>query len=211
MLAPPETSTVFALTRPMEFKRSVFFLVRHGQTELGAQGRWQGSKQDVGLTDLGRAEVAALIPFLPALPVYCSPMKRTLETAEIISQALNVEMYRLGLLIDADIGDWGGQTMEESDKTMTSEIRLKQRTHQLLDFPHGESISSLEDRIIETIDRLDPPIIVVGHQLPLQLLVCKLTGIPIDYARKLHIDEASLTIIRHTKIEVLNFKNRRIE
>ena len=211
MLEPPERATTFALTRPIEFKRSMFFLVRHGQTPLGAENRWQGCKQDVELTPLGCAEVAALVPFLPNVHIFSSPLKRTIQTSTIISEALNVPFYTYEELKDVDIGLWGGRTAEETDGMMPTEVKFKQRNHMLIDFPEGETVTSIIARTQHFVDQVKPPAIIVGHQLPLQVLICLLTGIDLNFARKLHIDEAALSIVRHTELEVLNFKNRRIE
>ena len=68
------------------------YLIRHGTTTLSAEDRFSGGT-DIDLSDEGRWQAALLARRLSddrITAVYCSPMRRTLETAEIIS-----EPYRL--------------------------------------------------------------------------------------------------------------------
>ena len=64
-------------------------LLRHGSTEWNEAGRMQG-RSDVPLSDRGRAQVRAWhVPIDPACPTpwISSPLKRAVETAEILSGA----------------------------------------------------------------------------------------------------------------------------
>jgi broad specificity phosphatase PhoE len=73
-------------------------VVRHGRASAG----WDNHR-DPGLDDVGRAQAAAvaltLAPLGP-LPILCSPMRRTRETAEPLATAWDVEP-----LIDAAVGE----------------------------------------------------------------------------------------------------------
>jgi phosphohistidine phosphatase len=65
-------------------------LARHGQTEWNADRRFQGHT-DVSLSPRGRAQAHALGRALRGRPVtaaYVSPMKRAVETAEILAPLL---------------------------------------------------------------------------------------------------------------------------
>lgn len=68
-----------------------FYFIRHGQTDLNAKNDIH-SDEDVGLNAIGRrqAETARLIiEKLPIATICVSPLKRTQETAEIISANLS--------------------------------------------------------------------------------------------------------------------------
>ena len=63
------------------------FLVRHGATELTAEDRFAGAT-DVDLSDEGRAQATRLAERLrddDVAAVYCSPLRRTRETAALIA------------------------------------------------------------------------------------------------------------------------------
>lgn len=89
-------------------------LVRHGQSEWNAAGRWQG-QQDPPLSELGRRQARAAAAGLGDLQaVFASDLQRALETATIIASALGV----LPVLVDAGFrercaGEWEGLTRAE--------------------------------------------------------------------------------------------------
>jgi len=66
------------------------YMIRHGQSHVNVRG-WDEGNLDVGLTDLGRQQAAALAAWLPQeLPeihaFYASTMNRARETAEIVAE-----------------------------------------------------------------------------------------------------------------------------
>lgn len=89
-------------------------LVRHGQSEWNAQGRWQG-QADPPLSDLGRAQARAAAHSLGALDaIFASDLQRAAETAAIISAALGVGPVVIDPdLRERDAGEWSGLTREQ--------------------------------------------------------------------------------------------------
>ncbi|MEY2406219.1 MAG: glucosyl-3-phosphoglycerate phosphatase, partial [Acidimicrobiaceae bacterium] len=74
-------------------------LVRHGQSEWNALGRWQG-QADPPLSDLGRLQAHAAAHALGAVgAVFASDLVRAAETAAIIAAELGVGP----VVIDADL------------------------------------------------------------------------------------------------------------
>jgi broad specificity phosphatase PhoE len=92
-------------------------LVRHGQSEWNANGRWQGHA-DPGLTELGAEQAAAAGEVLartepPIGIVVSSDLARARQSAEIVRSALGT-----GLVVDPgwrerDAGEWQGLTRDE--------------------------------------------------------------------------------------------------
>ena len=69
------------------------YLVRHGATQLTAEDRFSGAV-GVDLSDEGRWQVRRLAERLAAeriRAVYCSPLGRTVETAEILARPHRLE------------------------------------------------------------------------------------------------------------------------
>jgi len=63
------------------------FLIRHGQTELNLEGRYQGS-MDTELTSVGIRQAKLAKKYLSMVifsSIYSSPLKRALNTASIIA------------------------------------------------------------------------------------------------------------------------------
>lgn len=92
-------------------------LVRHGQSEWNADGRWQG-QQDPPLTDLGRRQARSAATALGAVDaVFASDLQRAAETATIIATELGV----LPIMVDSGLrernaGEWEGLTRTEIER-----------------------------------------------------------------------------------------------
>lgn len=92
-------------------------LIRHGQSEWNADGRWQG-QADPTLTDLGRHQAQHASRALGVVDaIVSSDLQRASETAMIISNELGVGP----LVLDADLrerhaGEWQGLTRADIDR-----------------------------------------------------------------------------------------------
>jgi probable phosphoglycerate mutase len=92
-------------------------LVRHGQSEWNADGRWQG-QADPALTDLGRHQALHASRSLGVVDaIVSSDLQRAAETAAIIASELGVGP----LVLDADLrerhaGEWQGLTRAEIER-----------------------------------------------------------------------------------------------
>ena len=68
------------------------YLIRHGETNLSAEDRFSGGT-DVDLSEEGRWQISCLARRLADDNIsafYCSPMRRTIETASIIAESFNL-------------------------------------------------------------------------------------------------------------------------
>jgi probable phosphoglycerate mutase len=92
-------------------------LIRHGQSEWNADGRWQG-QADPPLTDLGRAQAFHAARALGVVDaIVASDLQRAAETAVVISNELGVGPLVLDPdLRERDAGAWSGLTRKEIDE-----------------------------------------------------------------------------------------------
>jgi broad specificity phosphatase PhoE len=93
---------------------SRLLLVRHGQSEWNAVGRWQG-QADPPLTDLGRAQARAAARAIGGVDaVFSSDLQRARETADVIAECLGVgPVIADPGLRERDAGQWSGLTRDE--------------------------------------------------------------------------------------------------
>jgi broad specificity phosphatase PhoE len=92
-------------------------VVRHGQSEWNAIGRWQGHADPV-LSELGRRQAAVAAGSIGAVDgIISSDLLRAAETAAIIAQQLGVGPVMVDeRLRERDIGEWSGLTDAEIRK-----------------------------------------------------------------------------------------------
>ena len=92
-------------------------LVRHGQSEWNAAGRWQG-QADPPLTALGRAQATVAARMLgPVRGVHASTLQRAQQTAGIIAAHHDLEpVGNAPGLVERDAGAWTGRTRAEIEE-----------------------------------------------------------------------------------------------
>src|SRR3990172_3055914 len=90
-------------------------LVRHGETERHREGRVLGQGPQ-SITDEGRRQAAAVARALSRESItalYSSPVKRAVESAEIISDKLALPVNIVADLAEADVGALDGLNAAE--------------------------------------------------------------------------------------------------
>ena len=128
-------------------------LVRHGQSEWNAEGRWQG-QADPPLSDLGRLQARAAGASIGAVDaVVASPLERAFLTASAISESVGVGP----VLVDADLmerhaGDWQGLTLAQIDQQYPGYLDDKGDDRRRP--PGWEHDDVLLERVLRAIDRI---------------------------------------------------------
>lgn len=94
-------------------------LIRHAESEGNAQGRLQGHAE-FDLTPTGRRQAERLfqrfqMECLEPTHVFCSPLRRTMETARIVSRSWQAPLIQWDELIEYDVGVFSGLSWEEID------------------------------------------------------------------------------------------------
>ncbi|WP_373356519.1 histidine phosphatase family protein [Pseudoroseicyclus sp. CXY001] len=157
------------------------YVIRHGQTEWNASGRWQGS-YDSPLTERGQSQALALGGLLAAEGIatthrlLCSPQGRARRTAELIAKAAGfpapMEDARLR---EIDVGRWTGRTRAEilAEAPHTEELDwLELYTHA----PGGESFEALWERVGAVLESLTGPTVLVTHGITSRFLRTRAMG-----------------------------------
>ena len=91
------------------------YVVRHGETDTNYEGRINGMSTDKPLNANGIKQVEELkahIDINKFDEIYSSPMKRALQTAEILNQDVH-EIHQDKRLYEADYGTWDGVKEDE--------------------------------------------------------------------------------------------------
>lgn len=138
-------------------------LVRHGQSEWNAVGRWQGWA-DPPLSDLGRQQSRLAGKGLQGIDVVASSdLRRAIDTATLMAEPLGLPGPSVeARLRERDVGDWTGLTRAEIDR------RWPEALAAMTDPPGGESVTTLQARVGAAVTHLaqtypDSVVLAVTH------------------------------------------------
>lgn len=160
------------------------FLVRHGATTLSNEDRFAGAT-DVPLGDDGRMQVERLSARLAAAPLtaaYCSPMRRTVETAQIIASRHGLPLQFVDALREIDHGRWEGRRRADVQAEFPEEYGAWEHDPFTCAPLGGESGLHVLARALpamEQIVRRHPgeSVLIVSHKATNRLLIASLLGI----------------------------------
>ena len=135
-----------------------FYMIRHGQTESNLAHTFAG-QLDTPLTAQGRAEAAAAVDIVDALPVrptaiFHSNLSRARDTATILNQNLKLPLHENKNLSEQDFGDWVGKpTVKNVEKGVNP--------------PGGETFLDFWRRVeiglTEILSSNIPPVLISTH------------------------------------------------
>ena len=128
------------------------FLARHGQTAYNLERRFQG-QQPVPLDDTGRGQAAELAERAAEhgfAALWCSPLLRARETADVVAQRLGLEPKEDARLMETDAGDWTDRSFEDVRALTHPVLR-----HRIITNFHAQSegitTDILVDRLLEAV------------------------------------------------------------
>jgi broad specificity phosphatase PhoE/ribonuclease HI len=179
-------------------------LVRHGETELNAGGRYTG-RGDVPLSSVGEAQaaavgrrVAALLPQVAA--VVSSPLSRCTATAAAVAAATGgAPVVTEPDLIELDFGAWEGLTFQEVRTQWPDEYEAWLRTLSAAP-PGGESMADLTIRVRRAVSTLRArypgvAVVVVSHVWPLKLMLRDALAAGDAFLHRLVLSAAGLSLL----------------
>jgi broad specificity phosphatase PhoE len=159
------------------------FLVRHGATQLTAENRFSGAV-GVDLSDEGRFQAAQLGDRLRHEGIgalYCSPLSRTLETADIIGKAVGLQPESRDGLREISHGRWEGLTRAEVEAQFGDEYASWEEDPFTFAPEGGESGVAVLARALPVIREIvtrhaGERVLVVSHKATIRILLSSLLG-----------------------------------
>ncbi|HWD59396.1 MAG TPA: histidine phosphatase family protein [Stellaceae bacterium] len=180
---------------------TILHLLRHG--EHGLVGRvLAGRMPGVGLTESGRAEIAAVAERLVAdnvAALYASPLQRTRESAEIVAARLGLPVEYRDDLLELDFGEWTGATFD----SIRADPRWRSwSSHRsLATIPGGETMRQVQHRVVNAIIEIsgkhrDDVVVAVSHGDVIRSALVFALGMPLDFYHRIEVAQASLSTLR---------------
>ena len=158
-------------------------LVRHGATKLSAEDRFAGAV-DVELSDEGKFQAARLAARLAddqISAVYCSPMTRTIQTAEIVAAPHDLPLLQRDGLREINHGHWEGLRRADVEKQFPDEYAAWEQDPFSFAPDGGEAGVNVIARALPVVREIvlnhrGENVLVVSHKATLRLLISVLLG-----------------------------------
>ncbi len=161
------------------------YLARHGQTAYNHEGRFQG-QQAVPLDDTGRAQAAELAERAAAYgfrALWCSPLLRARETADVVGARIGLDPIEDARLMETDAGDWTNHSFAEVRARAPEQFDAFAAGDRSFAFPGGESFAQQEERVgaaLEDVERGALPALVVCHGMVIRAAMTRRAGHRLD-------------------------------
>ena len=178
-------------------------LIRHGETEWNRVERFRG-QADLPLNARGRRQAEALglrlASYQPAA-VYSSPLRRAVETAQIMTHGLSLPVQPLEGLRDIDYGSWQGLSPKQAAQRFPDLWRLWQESPERLRFPGGETLDEVRLRAYAALQEAlvqhpgQATIAVVSHRVVCKLLLSTVLGLDSASFEQIGQDVAALNMV----------------
>ncbi len=167
---------------------TTIILVRHGQTEWNRVERFRG-RYDIPLNSTGLKQAQLTARYIPKrwkpVAVYCSPLKRAMQTAKVIAEEFHLSAFPTDGLIDIDYGSWQGLTPEEVENQWPELLSDWYETPDAVKIPEGETLKQVGNRAMSTIDEMidrhrNQQIVLVSHTVVNRLILLRTLGLGDD-------------------------------
>lgn len=148
------------------------YVIRHGETVFNSEQKLQGHCNSP-LTNKGKAQAHSVGSELSKrltghnYQVYCSPLGRAVQTANIICEAINFPQFDLlqdDRLKEFSLGSWEQRKIPD---LVESNPRLLNQKDWYLSAPQCESYESVRSRLLSWLSELpdEQDVVVVSHGL----------------------------------------------
>ncbi|WP_416198968.1 MAG: Phosphoserine phosphatase 1 [Sporanaerobacter sp.] len=168
--------------------------IRHGETKenkRGVYGSFDTTLSQIGIEQILKAK--ELVQDISFERVYISPLKRTMETAELLG--LKGDFDRR--IQEINFGIFEGKTYEEIKRDYPEETYTWTNDYIYYRIPNGESLMDLYSRtanFLEDIVSKDKNALVITHEGVIRCALCWVFD-NVEYFYRFKLDNGSLTTI----------------
>jgi broad specificity phosphatase PhoE len=192
------------------------YLARHGQTAYNLERRFQGHLP-VPLDETGRTQAADLAERasagagggldggpdgIPFIALWCSPLLRARETAEIVGARIGLEPREEPRLMETDAGDWTNRLFSDVQAEDPDGFAGFIEGRPDFAFPGGESFAQQGVRVasaLADIEQGDLPALVVCHGVVIRIALFQRAGHRVALAER--VPNAALVPLDPTEAE----------
>ena len=197
---------------------TMLYLVRHGATDANEQRPYilQGRTLDGSLSSRGRQQAEAVSRFLKRFElsrIYCSRMRRAIETARSIAEPHDVEIETIDELVECHVGCWEGMDWDSIMREFPDEYSAFMENPAENPYLDGESYGDVLDRTQPAIQQIlerhpGESIAIVAHNVVNRVYLSRLLGLELHKAKDIRQSNCGVNVIRYrdgvTELMTLN-------
>ena len=180
-------------------------MMRHGEAENNVRHILAGRELEYHLTETGKKQVTSTANSLKSIPIdaiYTSPVVRTVETAEIVSETVGVDYEVDERLIETDMGSIVGMGYNDALEKYGNIFLGFYRDDPMLKNLKVERFSAIKERVDSMLDYVaekhpDTNVLLVTHLDPIKAAITRILDLKAESLFNTAIKNASLTILRH--------------
>lgn len=161
------------------------FLLRHGQIDYGIEKRYIGIT-DLPLSNAGIGQVTRLKEYFSGIEIekaYTSPLKRCLQTADILLEGSSISREVIDELKEINMGDWENQTIAYIKDHFPEMYEIRGANIDSFIPPGGESFEQLQKRVMPAFEYITANtagnILVISHAGVNRVILSKLLNFPL--------------------------------
>ena len=175
-------------------------LARHGETMWNVEKVFRG-RADVNLDKVGIKQAELLGKYLSNWEleaIYSSPVKRALNTANIVARYQKVAVRIAEGLIDFDFGEWQSLPEQEVKRLYPAILNEWHNSPDKVKMPGGESLEDVRRRAVEVVNdvlfRHQGNVLLVSHRVVIKVLICYMLGLDNSHFRNINQDVGGITL-----------------
>ena len=178
-------------------------LARHGETVWNVEKIYRG-RTDVNLDEVGIKQAELLGKYLSNWEleaIYSSPLRRALDTANIIAHYQKIGVHIVEGLIDFNYGEWQALPEQEVKRLYPALLNEWHNNPHKVIMPGGESLEDVRRRAIEVVNdvlsKYQGAVVLVSHRVVNKVLICSLLGLDNSYFWNIKQDVGGITIFNY--------------
>lgn len=177
--------------------------LRHGEIESNLKRIYAGWAEE-SLTPRGRQQARDAAQQLISAgidAIYCSPLRRTMETAEIIGSHLGIKPVAEESFKELRMGPWEGKSEEQVSREYAQAWQIWNTTPAALVLDNRETLEELLGRVLSGIKKLKTEnagkhLLIVTHVAIIRVLLLHSQGLDLNLYRTLHIPNGKIFDLR---------------
>ncbi len=193
-------------------------LVRHGQSNYNAQRRIQGRLDRSILTEKGCEDAKIVGQTLSAIQfdaVYCSPLQRAKQTAELILSQFNhsPQLQPTDQLLEIDLPDWAGMERQAVVEQFARDYRCwQERPHEFFMAVSDQQGERQHFPVLALFEQakqfwrdllahhLDQTVLIVAHNGINRCLIATALGIKPQYYQSIQQSNCGITVLNFSGV-----------